>query len=357
MTLLPPEPKATGSNPVGRANQIGRFRRVAHSLLLHKTLRGSPLEGGLQLTLSCQLGLLAGLGGASLGALFWSPAHPSDLWQVWAAVQALNAGQNPYDVVGPGKPFPWPIPLVYPMTAALILSPIAWLPLWATDLAFVGIGSAALAYALTRRTGVHPACWVFASAAYLSAVQGSQWSVLFTAASQLPWLTVVYAAKPTLAAALWIAYPSWQGLLLPLFAGAASVVLWPWWPAAWAEMWSAASYLRAPITFHGGPVLLAALWQWRRSEARLLVALACIPHTTFLYEGVPLFLIVKRAEEGVYLAIATAFVAVLYRGTYPTFEDHLAAAGQWMVWLLYLPCLVMVLRRRTLTSPPAADTE
>ena len=62
--------------------------------------------------------------------------------------------------------------------------------------------------------------------------------------------------------------------------------------------------MTAPVTYvtAGGPLILLALLRWRRPEARLLVALGCIPHTTMLYEALPLFLVARRWQEGVLLA-------------------------------------------------------
>jgi hypothetical protein len=45
--------------------------------------------------------------------------------------------------------------------------------------------------------------------------------------------------------------------------------------------------------------------KWRRPEARLLAALACIPQTPVLYEVVPLFLLVRTFREAAVLVVLT----------------------------------------------------
>jgi hypothetical protein len=91
--------------------------------------------------------------------------------------------------------------------------------------------------------------------------------------------------------------------------------------------------------------LLAAV-KWRRPEARLLLALACIPLTPVIYEVVPLFLVVQRLDEGIALLLLTivASSVSMARITAPE-PEWLDWNARVFVWLLYLPCLVMVLRR------------
>src|SRR5215204_5884832 len=48
-----------------------------------------------------------------------------DFEQVWFAARALLNGTNPYAQVGPGLAFDWPLPLVYPLPAAVISIPFA----------------------------------------------------------------------------------------------------------------------------------------------------------------------------------------------------------------------------------------
>jgi hypothetical protein len=121
----------------------------------------------------------------------------------------------------------------------------------------------------------------------------------------------------------------------------------PPWLSEWYPTLTDLTHLRAPIQFWGGPLVLLALLRWRLPEARLLVALACVPQSMFLYEVLPLFLLVKRVEEGALLAgLMLACHLIWDAGPKGNFTQATLALGQWIVWLIYLPCLVMVLRRR-----------
>jgi hypothetical protein len=105
----------------------------------------------------------------------------------------------------------------------------------------------------------------------------------------------------------------------------------------------------------GGFLLPLALLRWRRPEARLLLALACVPQTPTLNETVPLFLVVQTLPEGLtlmWLTIAAAhLVAAIYQGT-SDYQGWMTGAGVWALWLVYLPCLAMVLRRPNVGVQP-----
>jgi hypothetical protein len=97
----------------------------------------------------------------------------------------------------------------------------------------------------------------------------------------------------------------------------------------------------------GGPLILLALLKWRRADARLLVALACVPQTPVLYEVVPLFLLVRTFKEAALLVVLTGVVGALVNriAQGADYNTWMAINGQWMVWLVYLPCTAIVLRR------------
>jgi hypothetical protein len=141
--------------------------------------------------------------GAAISLYFWSLPHPlpSDFSQVWAGARALWRGESPYSAVGPTTQsfsFGWRTP--YPLPAFLIGMPFTALPLRIADALFVGLGAAALAWAMTRERWNDPRLLVFASFGYLNAAQMLQWSPLLTAAAVIPSLGFVLAAKPTIGA-------------------------------------------------------------------------------------------------------------------------------------------------------------
>ncbi len=275
-------------------------------------------------------------------------SHPSDFAQVWYGARALVMGNNPYDVVGPGRAFSWPFPLLYPVTALLAAIPFAVIPLRVANLLWVVGSAAVLVWALTRERLWTPKLWVFASGAYFAAVHLAQWSPLLTAAAFLPPLGFAFVAKPSLGAALFVAYPSRRALVSAVTIFVASILVFPSWPVFWIQSLHATGHMSAPVMHvaAGGPLILLSLIKWRRPEARLVAALACVPQTTLLYETVPLFLVVNKWYEGLALAIAS-IVASFWPVPPQTvaYEMSLWATGNVMVLSLYLPCVVFILTR------------
>jgi hypothetical protein len=303
--------------------------------------------------------LVVGCIALSSAALTWTirgayPASRSDVAQVWIAARAYLAGVDPYSVVGPDRPFQWGFPLFYPFTAIVAFLPLAPLPMRLVDPLWVGFGSGLLAWVLTRQRLANPQLLVFASFAYCYALILSQWSPLLTAAALVPWGGVVLACKPTIGLALFAAYPSWRAIIGAAAAIFASLLLYPRWPIAWLGLLSQQQHVTSLILHPGGPLILLALLRWRQSEARLLLALACVPLTPSIYEAIPLFLIPKTWLEAGLLAALTYVVGF----TLPPFSDatfnaYLTASADRLVWFLYLPCVVMLLRRPATVEQPA----
>lgn len=293
--------------------------------------------------------VLLGLIVAGYSDWFWSHPRPkpSDFTQPWAAARMLLQGENPYALIGHGRAFEHDFPLFYPVPAAIVAMPFAWAAPRLADALFVGFGAALLAWSLTRRTIANPQLLVFPSYALMVAAQNAQWSPWLTAAALTPSLGFLFACKPTMGLAMLAAYPSRAAILGVGVFTLATVAVWPWWIPDWLAALPAATHMSAPVMRWGGPFILLALLKWRRHDARLLAALACVPQTPVIYEAVPLFLLVQTFREGTLLIVLTALagkiIAVTTWGVdYYTFMN---ASGQWLVWLVYLPCTVMVLLR------------
>jgi hypothetical protein len=106
----------------------------------------------------------------------------------------------------------------------------------------------------------------------------------------------------------------------------------------------------------GGWLPLFALLRWRRPEARLLTALTLIPQTVFPYEMVALALIPRtKGEHLTLIGCVTVFSTAVFLIGPPMLTMHDDGA-RWVraaqnvsvplaVWLVYVPALVMVLRR------------
>lgn len=286
---------------------------------------------------------------AAYADLFWSHPrpHPSDFTQPWAAARMLAQGKDPYELIGPGRAFEHQWPLVYPAPAAVVSMPFAWAPPRVADALFIGFGAALLAWALTRQTLANPQLWVFASFPMMVAAQTIQWSPWLTAASLMPALGFLLAAKPSIGLAMLAAFPSRKAVIGAGVFTVLTVLVWPWWIPEWLAALPSVTHMSAPIARTGGPLILLALLKWRRADARLLAALACIPQTPVLYEVVPLFLLVRTFREAALLVVLTGIAGKLVATTVVTadYQTWMTTNGQWMVWLVYVPCTAMVLCR------------
>jgi hypothetical protein len=186
------------------------------------------------------------------------------------------------------------------------------------------------------------------SAAGLLAVQTSQWSPLLCAAALIPALGPLLACKPTLGFALLAAYPSLRALIGMTALALVSLVAWPTWPWQWLEALPSATHMSAPALRPGGFLVLAVLLRWRLPEARLLAVWSLMPQTPVLYEAVPLFLIPRTwREAGLLVVTSFACALTVWAGhPYASYDAWMNAGALAMLWWLYVPCAVMIIRRR-----------
>lgn len=276
------------------------------------------------------------------------PTHPGDFGLSWFGARALIQGGNPYELIGPGLAYEWPWRLIYPATAMVAAMPFAPLPQLPATLLFVFISCALLAWSITARAW-YPLL-MCSSAAFLIAAGAAQWSPVLTAAMALPPLAFIFAAKPTVGFALAIS-GSRQVQLFALaglvFTTVVSLVLFPAWPIAWFRSLSTAVQVAPPLLRMGGFAILLALLRWRRPEARLIVAMACVPQTGSWYEILPLFLVASSAREMMILSGASS-LGWLAQDWIMTAENEIEfnqQVGALMVALAYLPATIIVLRR------------
>ena len=311
----------------------------------------SPATGDVVHRLPCPRHRLTaavafGILGSALSWLAQNASHPAhaDWPLVYHAAQALMAGQDPYAVVSYG-----PFPLYYPLTAVLPVLPLAAFPLVEAQALWVGLGTGVIAYALIARGWW--ALLAFASAPFLNAFLLGQWSLLLAGASAAPWLGFLWATKPTIGAAYFVAWPSRKAFIGIFLLAGLSLVLDPTWPMRWFAVLGDPPHIRAPVTRLGGVLLLLGLLRWRQAEGRLLVALSLVPHTSGPYELVPLFLIPRTPREMGMLVLLSqvAFAVCAVWLTDPTIGLAGIISAQWPIWLtaVYLPALAMVLRRKS----------
>ena len=225
--------------------------------------------------------------------------------------------------------------------------PLAPLPANVADAVFMAFGSAALAWALTRKTTRNPQLLVFASVAFLTAIGNVQWSPLMTAAGLLPALGFLLACKPTIGLALLAAYPSWRSIVGGGVFAAITVADLALVAGSWLGSWHRAHFM-APVTSWGGPLVLLGLRSGGGRRPGCWWDLPAFHMTAVLYETIPLFLVAQTWAEGAILALLTPLVWYFQEyvgGPYSTFEAWSLARAQWQLLFIYFPCVVMVLRR------------
>jgi hypothetical protein len=303
-----------------------------------------PSCGVLSYRRSKNVVLILGLGfvlGCGLVLYFWLPDRTSDFDALYSTALRLVAGEDIYPLGQHGFP--------YPLPAVLLAVPFTSVPLELARPAFVILVGWAFVYALWKYRGPY-ALLALVSGAYLFAMARGQTTPLMVAASLVPALGFLLAVKPTTSASLWIARPSWLGLLgVALFLGLTLVVMpsWPrnWWMALPADN----SQWAPPILRPFGFLLLLAGLRWRSPEGRLLFAIAFIPQSPLPHELVSLALIPANfVEMGIF--VAGSWIAASMPADWAT--------ASWPVALCaaYLPMLFLVLRRRQSSSAMAVPS-
>lgn len=293
----------------------------------------------------------------------------ADLTIQWASARAFWSGTDAYALSGPGRPIHWVAPLAYPATTLVALGPLAALPISLARSVFVALSAGAYTFAVTGR-GWAPLLTVLAWP-FVFATYSVQWSPLIVTAALLPPLAWLAACKPTIgmvAAAYglsrrWLAWAAIGGATL----AAIGFVRQPDWLQAWLSALSrptgaaigtvttAAAYT-APIAFPGGALVALALSKWRRPEARALVMLAAVPQTLSGYELVLLLALVPMGWIEVGLLTACSWLlrtAIMRQPSLDTFTGVMQAAGAMSVMWMFLPALLLVLRRPNEGPAPA----
>lgn len=272
----------------------------------------------------------------------------ADFDQVWIPARALLRGDSPFLAL---RFTTWG-DMIYPMPAVIAALPFAILPSLVAHAVFVGLGIGLAAYALGGKgEGVAIALLSYPT---LDAIQLGQWSPLIVAAGLLPGLAWLAAVKPTTAGAVVLTARRIDriGVVVSLGLMVASFLVAPDWVSQWLTVIRRAHGNYKPLVFHpwGWLLLLAAL-RWRRTDAQILFALAIIPQTLAPYEALALTLALEtRREAMVYSALSLLMVPLLTSidraGSFGAMIDHNAQA---LLWCLYVPVTLMVLRRPNVT--------
>lgn len=274
-----------------------------------------------------------------------APRLFTDFDYFWAGGVALSQGLDPYayvqDQIAGAR---LRSPFYYPGTAAVFMAPFGVLSRQAAAALFTAIGMVLLACSVTGWRQ-----WIVLSAPAIQAVLFGQWSPWLTAAIGLPWLGLVWAVKPSIGLPLLAAWPSRPALIGSISLVVVSLIALPHWPIAWLEALRDTPQYRAPVLRPGGFLLLLAFLRWREPEARMLGTLAVIPHTTGIYEWLPLLLIPQNKTRFMvmfgltYLAAACAYAFTPHGPA--VVAEGLDAQWPYFLVLVYAPALYMVLSR------------
>jgi hypothetical protein len=289
------------------------------------------------------------------------PAEPyRDFDRGWLAARLLIQHQNPYQLIGPGRAYPWDWPFFYPITAAVAVLPLAWLPVFVARIAFAGLSVGSFAYVLTRDSWVRwPA--VLSRSALIAALTG-QWSPLLIAAASVPALGGLLATKPNLGLILLLGQRQRRAQWIGTIVGGSvlavvSFVFMPNWLAVWLH--AARGFGERPLIMLTplAILVLLALFRWRRPEARLLILMAAVVRTPALYDELPLFVIPNSLRESFVLVIGSHLAALVQEFAIRGDSRNIALSASGLILFLYLPATIMILRRPNLAVDSILPSE
>lgn len=266
----------------------------------------------------------------------------------WRAARALLDGHSPYAVIKPVGPYPFDQGFNYPMTTAMLMVPLAHLSPALGSAVLMGIGTFLLAFGITRDGFARLP--IFGSVPFFVCLESGQLAPLLAAAALIPAVSWLASMKPNLGLAAFAYNPAFKVLVLNIIVLLISIALFPHWPAEWLDMirHRTKGNYGSPLLLPGGFLLLLSLIRWRRPEARLLAVMAMVPQSLLFTDQLMLWLIPRTRNESMLLSILSLpamFLGVMHVGPNPNAASYSRTMGPAILALIYLPCLIMVLRR------------
>jgi len=272
----------------------------------------------------------------------------------WRAARALLAGQNPYAVIQDTGPYPFSSGYYYPLPAAIVALPVAWMPAGVALTASVALWTVVLAFALTYDGWYRLP--LFLSAGFFWAVVAGQIAPLLMVGCLLPAFQALAIAKPNVGLAIFAYRPSWWAVTGAVVGSIVAFTVIPTWPFDWRGALQADPGVHlVPLLAPGGFLLAAALLRWRRADARMLLVLSCVPQSLAFYDALPLLLIPRTFRQALVLSLSTQLANLFATRAMTSNLDPPAlfrAIAPFAVWGCYIPALVLILTRRNEGSVP-----
>lgn len=266
----------------------------------------------------------------------------------WRAARALLDGHSPYDVIKPVGPYPFDTGFNYPMTTAMLMVPLAQMNPALGAAVLMGIGTFLLAFGITRDG--FSRLPIFGSVPFFVCLESAQLAPLITAAALVPAVSWLSSMKPNIGLASVAYNPAFKVIVLNIAVVLISIAMFPHWPGEWINALrnrTPGNY-GSPLFLPAGFLMLLSLIRWRRPEARLLAVMSIVPQSLLFTDQLMLWLVPKTRNESMILSILSLpamFVGVMHVGPNPNVASYTRTMGPAILALIYLPCLIMVLRR------------
>jgi hypothetical protein len=189
------------------------------------------------------------------------------------------------------------------------------------------------------------------SVPFFAAAQFAQSSPLILALALIPAARAFTLLKPNIGLAILAWRPSWRNVIVAVVLFLVPTLIWPTWPSSWWNSVRGSPAHHAPALTGIGFLALFSILRWRRAEGRLLLAMSIIPHGLYFYDELPLWLVALTRRESMILVMTSWLGWLGWNITSP--GPSVPDSSPWAVATLYLPALVILLRRPNVGAVPA----
>jgi hypothetical protein len=296
-------------------------------------------------------------------------------WSLDAA-RDLVAGRDIY------RQEPGPLAIPYPLPAAFVAMPLAWLPDAVAGGAFIGISAAFLAFCFFRSHQEFRMA-MFLSWPFVYALLWVQWTPLLCTLWFLPGAAMALIlmkpnmALPILAARLGTPHEganrlnagsrvrAWfqdtlqtmprAGILSVAVVGVLSIIVYPTWPIVWLQQTRTYEGIVPPLfVMPVGPFILLSLFAWRDRRTWLILFCALMPQRV-VYDQLPLLLVARNRAE-LWILIACSWInGIIFWNTEGGWPAVPLGPQNFLILTLYLPAIAVLLwSLRKSTSPSSA---